>query len=49
MRVVGHLVRQEFQSYEAVELGVLGLVDHTHAATAQLFDDVVVGDGLPEE
>jgi hypothetical protein len=47
--VLGHLVGQEFQSYEAVELDVLGLANHTHAATSQLFDDVVVGDGLPEE
>ena len=29
-----------------MELGVLGLVDHTHAAAAELFEDAVMRDGL---
>ena len=41
--------RQEFQRDEATKLGVLSLVNHTHAATAQLLDDAVVGDGLTDE
>jgi hypothetical protein len=31
-----------------VRLGVLGLVDDTHAAFAELFDDAVAGDGLAD-
>ena len=30
----------------ALELGVLGLVHHAHAATAELFEYVIVGNGL---
>jgi hypothetical protein len=33
---------QELQRDEAMQPGVLGLVDHTHPATAQLCDDAVV-------
>jgi hypothetical protein len=32
-----------------VELGVLRFVDHTHPPAAELFEDAVVGDGLPQE
>ena len=39
---------QELQSHEAAEFGVLGLVDHTHAAPAELLDDAVVRDGLAD-
>ena len=49
MGVLGHFIRQEFQSYEAVELDVFGLVHHTHTATTELFEDAVMRDGLPEE
>jgi hypothetical protein len=31
----------EFQGDEAAEFGVLGFVDDTHAATAELFEDTV--------
>ena len=31
-----------------MQAGVLGLVDDTHAATAQLLDDAVVRDGLAD-
>jgi hypothetical protein len=40
---------QEFQSHEAVEFNVLGLVHDTHAAAAELLDNAVVRDGLPDE
>ena len=33
----------EFQRDFAVEFGVLGFVDHTHAALTELFDDFVMG------
>ena len=38
---------QELERYKAAELGVLGLVDHTHAA-AKLLQDAVVGDCLAD-
>ena len=48
LRVAEHLFRQELEGNKAMQAGVLGLVDHTHAAAAQLFDDVVVGDFLAD-
>ncbi len=41
--IPGHLFRQEFQGDEPTELGVLGPVNHTHAAAAQLFKNAIVG------
>src|SRR5215469_8091352 len=38
--------RRNFKATKATEFDVLGLVDHTHPATAQLLDDAVVRDGL---
>ncbi len=35
-----------YESYSAVELGVLGLVDDTHAAFAKLPENPVVGDSF---
>ena len=46
--IVDHIVRQEFQGDEAVELGVFGFVDHTHAAAAKLLTDAIVRDGLAD-
>jgi hypothetical protein len=37
--------RGQTKRNEAFEAGVLGLVDHTHAATAQLLDDAISGTG----
>ena len=42
-------VWKELQGNEAVQLGVLGLVHHTHTATTQLFEDAVMGEGLSDE
>jgi len=39
---------QEFQGDTATQLRILGLIHHTHAATAQLLDDAVVRDGLAD-
>jgi hypothetical protein len=42
------LFGQELQGNGAPEAGVLGLVDHTHAAPAELLQDPVVRHGLPD-
>ncbi len=42
LAVAGELFGQELESDEAAELGVFGLVDHTHATAAQLFQHAVV-------
>ena len=47
--ILGDLVGQELQSDKAVEASVLGLVDHTHPAAAELLDDAVVRDGLADQ
>ena len=39
---------QELQRHLAAQLGVFGLVDHTHAAAAELFQDHVVRKGFPD-
>jgi hypothetical protein len=46
--VLGNVFREEFERYESIETGVLGLVDHAHPATAELFDDAVMRNGLPD-
>jgi hypothetical protein len=45
-RVLCNILRQELQRDKATEFCVLGLVDHTHPATAELLDDAVVRDSL---
>jgi hypothetical protein len=40
--VAGQFVRQKLQSDQAAQLGVFGLVDHTHPAAPELFEDAVV-------
>jgi hypothetical protein len=47
LRVFGDFIRQKFQRHKAAERGVLGLVDHAHPAPAQLLDNAVMRDGLP--
>ena len=49
LRVFGQFIGEEFQRDEAAEVGVLSLVNHAHAATAEFFDDAVVRDGLANE
>src|ERR1019366_9372021 len=44
--VLGHILRQELQSDEAVKPGVLGLVNDAHASAAELLDDAVMRDNL---
>ena len=40
--------RQKLQRHLAAQLGVFGLVDHTHAAAAELFEDHVVRKGFTD-
>ena len=47
--IAGKLIGQELQGNEAVKPRVLGFVDDTHTAAAQLLDDAVVQDGLTDE
>ena len=49
LRVLGYVIQQEFQRDEAPKLGVLGLVDDAHPATAEFLDDAVVGNGLTDK
>src|SRR5262245_28228641 len=49
LRIVGNLLRQEFQRDEAVKTDVLRLVDHTHPAAAEFFEDAVMRDGLADK
>ena len=37
-----HLIRQEFQRHRPVQPGVFSLINHTHPAAAQFFQDAVV-------
>src|SRR5689334_5355202 len=46
--IFGDVVGKEFQRDEPLELGVLGLVDDTHPAAAQLLENSVVGYGLAD-
>jgi hypothetical protein len=46
--VSGQIVGQEFQGNKATELGILGLINHTHPAATELFDDAVVGNCLAD-
>ena len=41
--VMSDPIRQELERHEAVQAGILGFVNHTHSATAQLLDDAVMG------
>jgi len=46
--VLGKIIGQKLQGDESPKPGVLGLVDDTHPAAAQLLDDVVVRDDLAD-
>jgi hypothetical protein len=45
LRVPGHVVWEELEGDEAAELGVFGLVNNAHSASAELFEDAVMRDG----
>ena len=46
LRVSRQFIRQEFEGHEAAQFGVLGFVNHAHAATTEFLDNAVVRDGL---
>ena len=46
--VAHELRREELERHEAAKPEVLGLVDHTHPASADLGDDAIVRDGLAD-
>ena len=48
LRVASDFVGQELERDKAARRGVFGLVDHAHAAAAELFDDAVVRDRLAD-
>ena len=48
LMVAGHVFREKLEGHEAVEAGVLGFVNHTHAPAAELLDDAIVRDGLAD-
>ena len=48
LRVTGNFLGQKLEGNKTVQPGVLGLVDHAHTAAAQLLDNAVVRNGLPD-
>src|ERR1700678_237478 len=48
LRISGNFLRQKFEGDETMQPGVFGSVNHAHAATAELFYDAVVRDGLTD-
>jgi hypothetical protein len=40
--VVAHMGREELEGNESVELEILGLIDYSHAALAELLEDLVM-------
>jgi hypothetical protein len=46
LRVVDRFIGKEFEGDEAAEFQILGLVDLTHASTADLFQNTVVREGF---
>src|SRR6516225_712579 len=47
LRIAMLVFRQELQRHAPAELAILGLINHTHAAAAQLAKDSVMPDRLP--
>ena len=46
--VLGDIVEEKFQCDKMAQLGVLSLINHPHAATAEFFNDAIVRDSLAE-
>ena len=46
LSIFGDFIGQELQGDETMQPGVFSFVDHAHAASTQLFNDAVMGDGL---
>ena len=48
LRVFRQFLGQELQRDEPMQLDILGLIDHTHAAATELLQDAIVRDGLAD-
>ena len=46
--ILSYFFRQKLQSHESAEARVLGLIDNTHTAAAELLNDAVVRDDLAD-
>jgi hypothetical protein len=46
--ILGNVVREKLQCDKTVQLNVLGLVNHTHPASAEFLEDAVMRNGLAE-
>src|SRR5439155_10999389 len=46
--ILREALRQELESHEAMQVCVLGPVDHSHTTAAELFQDTVMGDGAAD-
>ena len=42
LRIASHLIGQKFESNKPAQPGILGLVNHAHAASTQLLDNSVM-------
>ena len=42
LRILRDILRQELERYKSAKGGVLGLINHTHAAAAEHLDDAVM-------
>jgi hypothetical protein len=40
--IPGYLLRKKLKRDETMQPGVLGLIDHPHPATAELFNDAIM-------
>ena len=48
LRIAGKLLGKKFQPDKSPKFEILGLVDHTHTAAAELLDDSVMGNRLAD-
>src|SRR6516165_9878469 len=48
LRSTQHLLGKELEGYKGAEAKILGLVDHTHAPAAELFENAIVADGTAD-
>ncbi len=46
LSILGYVVGQKLQRDGTAEIGIFGSIDHTHPATPDLFEDMIVRDGL---
>ena len=48
LRIPGYLVRKKLKRDETMQPDVLGLVNHAHPATAELFNDAIMRDAFAD-